>query len=132
VARVSVSLAVAGRAERDRPAAVALTAIYAVVEFTVSRRTREIGIRIALGADRRRVVGVVLGRPIAQVSFGIVAGSILVAFMFIGLSESAPTAGEAALIAAYSAVMMGVCMLACIVPTRRALHVDPARALSGE
>jgi putative ABC transport system permease protein len=43
--------------------------------------------------------------------------------------ESMPTASEAALIASYCALMMGVCLLACVVPTRRALRIEPARAL---
>ena len=109
---------------------LSLTAIYAVTAFTVSRRTREIGLRVALGADRRHVIGEVLRRPLAQVGFGVVAGGLLVTITFTGLFESAPTIVEAALIAAYSLVMMGVCLLACVTPARRALNVAPAAALT--
>jgi putative ABC transport system permease protein len=111
---------------------LSLTAIYSVMAFTVTRRTREIGIRVALGADRRRVVGVIMRRPLAQVSIGIVAGGVLVAVTFLALFESAPTATEAMWIAVYAVVMMGVCLLACIVPARRALGVEPARVLAVE
>ena len=49
-----------------------------------------------------------------------------------GLFESAPTAVEAASIAGYAIFMMGVCLLACVVPTRRALRVEPIIALKAE
>jgi hypothetical protein len=111
---------------------LSLTAMYAVMAYTVSTRTREIGLRVALGADRRRVIAVILRRPLAQVGVGIVLGGILVAVTFLGLFESVPTSTEAALIAAYCVLMMGVCLLACVVPTRRALHVEPSRALTAD
>ena len=111
---------------------LSLTAIYSVMSFTVSRRTQEIGVRVALGADRRRVIGTILRRPLAQVGLGIVVGGILVALMFAGLFESTPTVVETASIAAYAILMMGVCLLACVVPVRRALRVEPASALRVE
>lgn len=111
---------------------LSLTTIYSVMSVTVSRRTREIGVRVALGADRHRVVGTILRRPLAQVGFGIVVGAILVQLMFAGLFESTPTAAETASIAAYAILMMGVCLLACVVPARRALRVEPASALRVE
>ena len=111
---------------------LSLTAIYSVMSFTVSRRTQEIGVRVALGADRRRLIGTILRRPLTQVGLGNVVGGILVALMFAGLFESTPTAVEAASIAAYAVVMMGVCLLASIVPARRALRVEPASALRVE
>jgi putative ABC transport system permease protein len=111
---------------------LSLTAIYSVMSFTVSRRTWEIGVRVALGADRRRVIGTILRRPLAQVGLGNVVGGILVAVMFAGLFESTPTVVDTASIAAYAVLMMGVCLLACVVPTRRALRVEPARALRVE
>jgi putative ABC transport system permease protein len=111
---------------------LSLTAIYSVTAFAVSTRTREIGLRAALGADRRQVVGAILRRPLAQVARGIVAGGILVTLTFAALYQSAPTGAEAALIAAYSILMMAVCLLACIVPTRRALSIEPSRALAAD
>jgi putative ABC transport system permease protein len=64
---------------------LSLTAIYSVMSVTVSRRTQEIGVRVALGADRQHVVGTILRRPLAQVGFGIVVGGVLVQLMFAGL-----------------------------------------------
>jgi hypothetical protein len=111
---------------------LSLTAIYSVMSFTVSRRTREIGVRVALGADRRRVIATILRRPLVQVGLGNLVGAILVAFTSVGLFESTLTAVEMVSIAAYAALMTGVCFLACVVPTRRALRVEPASALRVE
>ena len=111
---------------------LSLTAIYSVMSFTVSRRTQEIGLRVALGADRLRIVGTIVRRPIVQVGLGNVVGAMLVAAMFVGLFEGTLTAVEAASIAAYAVLMMGVCLLACVVPARRALRVPAASALRVE
>ena len=109
---------------------LSLTAIYAVMAYTVSTRTREIGLRVTLGANRLGVIAVILRRPLAQVGGGIAIGGILVAVVFLMVFGSMPTATEGALIAAYCVLMMGVCLLACVVPTRRALRIEPARALT--
>jgi putative ABC transport system permease protein len=111
---------------------LSLTAIYSVMSFTVSRRTQEIGLRAALGANRRRVIGTIIRRPLAQVGLGNVVGAILVALAFVGLFETTPTRVETAAIAAYAVLMMGVCLLACVVPARRALRIEPASALRVE
>jgi putative ABC transport system permease protein len=111
---------------------LSLTAIYAVMAYTVSTRTREIGLRVTLGADRRRVIAVILRRPLMQVGIGIGIGGILVAMWFLALFESMPTGTEVGLMAAYCVLMMGVCLLACVVPTRRALRIEPACALTAD
>jgi hypothetical protein len=103
---------------------LSMAGIYAVMSFTVARRTREIGIRAALGASRWRVVAAVFARPLAQVGLGIVAGGVLTAMM----GDSATPAALAGALG-YAVLMLGVCLLACIVPTRRALQVQPAEAL---
>ena len=54
---------------------LSLAGIYAVMSFTVARRTREIGVRVALGASRLGVVTAIFRRPLIQVGFGIVAGA---------------------------------------------------------
>ena len=112
---------------------LSLAGIYAVMSFTVSRRTREIGIRVALGATHRRVLAAVFRRPLIQVAIGVIIGSGLVLFMVWGESgREMVTAKQLAAVTAYAVVMMGVCLLACVVPTRRALGVEPTEALRGE
>jgi predicted permease len=109
---------------------LSLAGIYSIMSFTVSRRTREIGIRVALGSDRRRVVGAIFRRPLTQTIAGIACGGLVVLTMtdlITGLS-----AREAAITAAYLVLMMAVCMLACVVPTRRALRIEPSEALRTE
>jgi len=110
---------------------LSLSGIYAVMSFTVARRTREIGVRVALGGDARRVVLAVLRRPLRQVAGGVVAG-IAVLGLIIGAASQQVTLRAAALLAAYGACMFAVCLLACIVPTRRALAVEPTEALRAE
>src|SRR5205085_2412885 len=58
---------------------LSLTAIFAVLSFTVSRRTREIGVRVALGAGPLRIVAAIFRRPLFQVGFGILVGTVMIA-----------------------------------------------------
>ena len=117
---------------------LSLSGIYAVLSYTVARRTREIGVRVALGASRRRVVAAIFRRPLMQVALGVVAGAVLIvvaAYVFVGrqdgkvVSETGMSATQVALLVVHAVVMLGVCMLACVVPTRRALRVEPTEAL---
>jgi putative ABC transport system permease protein len=111
---------------------LSLAGIYAVMSFTVSRRTREIGIRVALGADTRRLVGAIFRRPLAQVGSGVLVGAVLVALLPAAIEMEQMSAKGAALVAGYAVLMMGVCLLACVVPTRRALRIEPTEALRAE
>jgi hypothetical protein len=118
---------------------LSLAGIYAVLSFTVARRTREIGVRVALGASRRRVVAATFRRPLLQVTGGILVGTTIVFIAAIlirntelaGFENELTLAGMAKIIG-YGAIMLGVCMLACLVPTRRALNVEPTTALRTE
>jgi len=107
---------------------LSLVAIYAVMSFAVSRRTREIGVRVALGATPRRIVGAVFARPLRQLGMGLLAGAVLVWFLLGGV-DSALTAKQFLILGGYTTLMTAVCMLACVVPTRRALSVQPTEAL---
>lgn len=107
---------------------LSLVAIYAVMSFAVSRRTREIGVRVALGGTPRHVVRAVFAQPMRQLGIGIVAGLLLVAYM-VGMMKSVPPASDVLMLGAYAALMTAVCLVACIVPTRRALKVEPTEAL---
>jgi hypothetical protein len=113
---------------------LSLAGIYAVLSFIVARRTREIGLRVALGASRQRVVGDIFRRPLLQVGFGILAGAALIAAAGSIETEMPGLSGglsprDVAMILAYAILMLGVCLLACVVPTRRALGVEPTIAL---
>ena len=108
---------------------LSLAGIYSVMAFTVSRRTREIGIRVALGSDPSRVVLTILRRPLRQVALGILAGAALTAWLVVNVYEGSLAPMHVALVAAYALFMMAVCLLACVVPTLRALRVQPTEAL---
>ena len=113
---------------------MSLAGIYAVMSFLVARRTREIGVRVALGASRVSVVGAIFRRPLIQVGLGILVGAALIAAGG-NLETEMPgltgvfTLTDLAMLVAYAVVMLGVCLLACVVPTRRALGVEPTIAL---
>jgi predicted permease len=109
---------------------ISLSAIYSVTSFTVVRRTREIGVRVALGAGALQVLGAVLKRPLAQVGGGIALGLVLT-WALRGLASG--YGGTALLtLAAYGLLMTAVCATACVVPTRRALAVEPTEALKAD
>ncbi|MEX2583721.1 MAG: ABC transporter permease [Gemmatimonadota bacterium] len=120
---------------------LSLAGIYAVLSFTVARRTREIGVRVALGAPRGRIVAAIFRRPLTQVGAGIATGFILVtavAGLMTGHVPDQPiewrglSLGQVSLLASYATVMLGVCLLACVVPTQRALGVQPSESLRAE
>lgn len=110
---------------------LSLGGIYAVMSFTVVQRTREIGIRMALGSRRLRVVTAVLRRPFVQVAIGIGWGVVAIGG-FYDLLGSEVTWGLVAWVASYTLAMVGVCALACVMPLRRALAVEPSEALRAE
>jgi putative ABC transport system permease protein len=108
---------------------LSLAAIYSVTAFAVARRTREIGIRTALGAAPPRIVSAILVRPLVQVGIGVTIGMVAVALIALGFLSESLSLRQYALIAGYGVAMLAVCALACVVPTRRALRVQPTEAL---
>jgi putative ABC transport system permease protein len=108
--------------------------IYGVISYAVSRRTQEIGVRIAIGARRATVVGLVLRAGMTWAGGGIVIGllaawllSRVVGSLLFGVSATDPlTFGLAAL------SLTGVAMLACTLPAIRATRIDPVIALRGD
>ncbi len=108
---------------------LSLAGIYAAVSFAVSRRRREIGVRVALGSRPLGIVSAILRRPLMQVGGGIGAGTGMVLALAHVFSPSGLSLLGAILVAVYAAFMMGFCMLACIVPTARALRIQPVEAL---
>jgi putative ABC transport system permease protein len=124
---------------------LSLAGIYAVLSFIVSKRTREIGVRVAVGASPRRIIGTIFRRPLTQVSIGIVVGSFLVGLGSVVARNHVPDSdmsmqmlaggmspGQLAMLIGYATLMLAVCLLACIVPTRRALGIQPTEALRAE
>jgi putative ABC transport system permease protein len=121
---------------------LSLAGIYAVLSFAVARRTREIGVRVALGSSNRAVLTAIFRRPLTQVAAGVAVGTIFVGVL-VTLLAAPPDTGftetsvvlsalQIVMLIGYAAMMFGVCMLACIVPTRRALRVQPTEALRAQ
>jgi putative ABC transport system permease protein len=102
------------------------TGIHSLMSFTVSRRTREIGIRAALGAPPGRIVASIFSRAFLQIGAGVLAGSALAAWMGVDSLR-----GVLLLLGA-DGLMLIVGLTACAVPLRRALRIDPTEALRAE
>jgi putative ABC transport system permease protein len=108
--------------------------IFSLVSISVSRRTREIGLRAALGATPRQVLARILSRAVVLMGSGIAAGgALLIWSLALGAGPSGRPAEDVPLFAGYlamtSAVMLAACLLACIGPARRALRINPTDAL---
>lgn len=113
---------------------LACVGLYGVMSYTVSRRTREIGVRMALGAQRTQVLGMVLSEGLKLVLIGIVVGipvallaSRVFSSMLFGLSPADPLSMLTVI-----AVLGSVATLAGLIPARRATKVDPMVALRYE
>jgi putative ABC transport system permease protein len=113
---------------------LAAVGVYGVMAFSISRRTREIGVRLALGAKTSDVFRLVLSEGFVLVVLGVAVGlagawagaSWLSRFLYgIGARDAATYAVVAGILAA-------VALVACLVPARRAMHVDPLIALKTE
>jgi ABC-type lipoprotein release transport system permease subunit len=78
------------------------------------------------------VVTSVFARPLAQVGLGVAVGGVLAGLLLLSVDSSRVTPAGVARLAAYAVLMLGVCLLACIVPTRRALRIPPTQALRAD
>ena len=108
--------------------------LYAVMAFSVSRRTREVGIRVALGAQAGHVIGMVLRQGLLQLAVGMTFGLALALgvsrLLQIILFEVQPR--DPFIFAGVIAVLSAAGMLACLIPARRATRIDPLDALRSE
>lgn len=115
-------------------ALLAAVGLYGVAAYTTSRRTREIGVRVALGADRRGIIRLVLGQGIRPAGWGLIAGltgayfgaTVLEALLF-GVTPRDP-----AIFAVVAVLLAGVAVVATVLPARRASKIDPVVALQAE
>jgi predicted permease len=133
IARTSFTLAMLGIAA-GVALVLGLVGVYGVVSYIVAQRTKEMGVRIALGATRKRVSLMVLKQGSVLGTLGVVVG--------IGLSTGLTRVMEALLFGvspvdpltygAVSAALVAVVLLASYLPARRAAEVDPTQALRGE
>ena len=128
----------------DRPAIVndfaivaatlAAIGLFGVMAYLVSERTREIGVRLALGGTRAEVFRVIVGRGVALAAAGAMLGAVGAAWLtrlmeglLFSVSRTDPMTFAAVPIA-----MVAIAVLACYVPARRAMRVDPVIALHAE
>jgi putative ABC transport system permease protein len=113
---------------------LASVGLYAVMSFSVSRRTREVGIRMALGAQGRDVIRMIFGQGALQLGIGMTTGLALAAgiaqVMTVVLFQVKPR--DPAIFGGVAAVLIAVGLLACLIPARRATLVDPLVALRSD
>ena len=113
---------------------LAATGVFALVAYAVARRTREIGIRMALGADAGQVLGTILARTAVLSLIGAAAGTAIalaasrsLSAVLYGVGSNDPRTFAVALL-----LMAGICGFSCWLPARRALRIDPSRSLREE
>jgi predicted lysophospholipase L1 biosynthesis ABC-type transport system permease subunit len=111
--------------------------IYGVVSYSVMRRTQEIGIRMALGADRRQVFGMIVGQGIRMAGAGLGVGAltaILLVRMVPSFSHLLYGVGQSDPLTLFgvSAALLLAAAAACFVPARRAMRTDPMNSLRSE
>jgi ABC-type antimicrobial peptide transport system permease subunit len=108
--------------------------IYGVLAYLVTQRTREIGVRLALGAQRRDVLAMVMGSGLRLSGLGVaigVVGALALTRLMSGVLYGV-TATDPLTFGAVGIVLLGVAALASGVPAWRAMRVDPVEALRGE
>ncbi len=115
---------------------LAASGIYAIMSFAVVERTREIGIRVALGADRGRIAMHIARRALLQIGAGVMLGMLFTWPAFFELQHD--ESGVSLWLSAISALVPGICIMvlvalvACAAPTLRALRISPIDALRGD
>jgi putative ABC transport system permease protein len=113
---------------------LAAVGIYGIMAYAVEQRTREIGIRMALGADGWQVLQLVVRQAIWMIVAGVAVGlgGAMALTRFISSELWEVQATDPATFVGVSVLLVAVALLACFVPTRRAVQVDPTIALRYE
>jgi putative ABC transport system permease protein len=113
---------------------LAIIGIYGLLAYWVGQRTREIGVRAALGAGRGQLIGLVVGQGVTLAIIGVVAGGVAAAALgrFVETQLYSVRPLDVVSFAATAGVMIGTAFIASLVPAFRALRVDPINALRGE
>jgi putative ABC transport system permease protein len=113
---------------------LAVVGVYSVVSYAAAQRTHEIGIRMAVGAESRDVLKMVLSRSLIMIAAGVAIGMILsfvgaraLSSFLVGVSPSDPVTFGGVMV-----LLLGVALLACLIPAYRATRVDPLVALRYE
>ncbi|PYJ72599.1 MAG: hypothetical protein DME75_04270 [Verrucomicrobia bacterium] len=113
---------------------LAALGLYGVLAYSVTQRTREIGIRIALGSPRSRIYGLIVRHAMTMVGLGIFAGVALAVSCgpLIQHFVYGVTPHDTMTIVGAAVLLVGIAILACLLPARRAALVDPIQALRSE
>ena len=108
--------------------------LYGVISFTVSRRTRELGIKIALGAEPRRVVASVFWRGLGQIGVGVVIGSLVAFWLVQGMRQVLfqVELWDPTVMISTVALLVATGAAACLVPAMRASQIEPVEALRAD
>jgi putative ABC transport system permease protein len=114
--------------------AIAMVGVAGVLAFSVSQRTNELGVRMALGAEPQSILRMILGEGVAMALIGLVVGGVAavpLSTMLKGLLFGVQAADPATIVSA-AALLVGVALFAAWIPARRAMAVDPMTALRRE
>jgi len=114
--------------------ALAAIGIYGVVSYDVTQRTREVGIRLALGAQRREILAMLLGTGARLALLGVVIGTILALWLTRGVASQlyGITPHDPLTLAGGAAILFAVALAATYIPARRATRIDPMSAVRSE